>query len=424
MDKRAWVHQLKGQVEKQGADKASWYVSWTDPNGRQCRKSCGPGKVGKSAANKLADTTHSQLVTGTYQPKQRTTWDQFFDRYKGHVIGRYDAPSREAALLSIKTFARIAKPKLLKTIDTATIDQFIGTRLKEPSARTIRDGERRKVSPATVNRELRYVKAALRLAVDWGFIEKVPRMRFLKPQQKLPTFVSPEHFAAMFQACEVATMPADLPNVSPVDWWRGLLVMLYMTGWRIGQTLAMRREDIDVEAGTALSRADANKGRRDQLIPLHPLIIQHLRPLAASFSPMVFPWSHNNRSLWSEFARIQEAALLADGSSMPKAGKNGGWYGFHDLRRGFATVNAASMNLFELQSLMQHRSLTTTQGYVNMANQLTRTVQNLFVPSIPQISEAAEIERGNESHMKRSKATLTDSTQVVTGHTRARSSVG
>lgn len=54
---------------------------------------------------------------------------------------------------------------------------------------------------------------------------------------------------------------------------------------------------------------------------------------------------------------------------MQKAGKNGGWYGFHDLRQGFATVNAASMNLFELQSLMQHRSLTTTQGYVNIIDE-------------------------------------------------------
>ena len=33
MDKRAWVHQLKVQLESKGPDKASWYVSWTDPKG-------------------------------------------------------------------------------------------------------------------------------------------------------------------------------------------------------------------------------------------------------------------------------------------------------------------------------------------------------------------------------------------------------
>ena len=383
MDKKAWVHQLKKQIEKQGADRASWYVSWTEPNGKQRRKSCGPGKVGKSAANKLADTIHAQLVTGTYQAKEKTTWDQFFSRYTTHIEGRYDAPSRAAAMLSLTTFARVAKPKLLKSVDTATIDQFIGKRLKENRTRKASDGTFRTVSPATVNRELRYVKAALRLAVDWGFIDKVARMRFLKLQQKLPTFVSPEHFAAIFKACEVATMPSDLPNVVPADWWRGLLVLLYMTGWRIGSTLKLRSEDIDLEAGTALNRADTNKGRRDQLIPLHPLVAEHLKPLEASFSPMLFPWNHDNRTLWTEFARIQKAAQLADGSPMPMAGKNGRWFGFHDLRRGFATINATSMNLFELQGLMQHQSLTTTQGYVNMAGQLNKAVQRLFVPSLP-----------------------------------------
>ena len=41
----------------------------------------------------------------------------------------------------------------------------------------------------------------MRLAADWGFVEQIPRMRFLKPQQKLSTFVSAEHFAAMLEAC-------------------------------------------------------------------------------------------------------------------------------------------------------------------------------------------------------------------------------
>jgi hypothetical protein len=71
MDKRAWVHQLKAQAAKQGPDAASWYVSWIDPHGPRRTKSCGPGKVGKSIANRLADTTHSELVTGTYQAKAK-----------------------------------------------------------------------------------------------------------------------------------------------------------------------------------------------------------------------------------------------------------------------------------------------------------------------------------------------------------------
>jgi integrase len=387
MDKRAWVHQLKKHVEERGEDKASWNVDWIEPNGKRRRKSCGPGKIGKAAANVLADKIHSELVTGTYAANERLTWDQFYEKYLQHVE-RYDAPSRAAAKLSIATFVRIAKPKRMKSIDTSTIDVFIGKRLKENRQRMDAEKKPVKVSPATVNRELRYVKAALRLAADWGYIEKVPRMRFLKPQQKLPTYMTPEHFAAIYKACEVATMPSNVPNVSPVDWWRGLLVLLYMSGWRIGQTLKLKREDIDLDSGTALTRADSNKGRRDQLIPLHPLAVEHLRPLEASFDFRLYPWDNDSRTLWSEFGRIQEAAKLADDKPMSKCGKNGGWYGFHDPRRGFATLNASSMNLFELQSLMQHQSIETTKGYVNMAEQLNKTVQRSFVPSLPNVSRS------------------------------------
>ena len=47
-----------------------------------------------------------------------------------------------------------------------------------------------------------------------------------------------------------------------------------------------------------------------------------------------FLWSRDRRQLWPEFHRIQNAAKLADGSPTPKGGKNG-FYGFHDIRRGF-----------------------------------------------------------------------------------------
>ena len=50
-------------------------------------------------------------------------------------------------------------------------------------------------------------------------------------------------------------------------------------------------------------------------------------------------------------------------------------------------MNAATMDLFELQALMQHRALTTTQGYVNIAGQLSKTVERLFVPSLHRIAE-------------------------------------
>jgi integrase len=41
-----------------------------------------------------------------------------------------------------------------------------------------------------------------------------------------------------------------------------------MTGWRIGDLLAVRRDDVDLEKATALSRAENNKGKRDDRVGL------------------------------------------------------------------------------------------------------------------------------------------------------------
>ncbi|MEX2175887.1 MAG: tyrosine-type recombinase/integrase [Pirellulaceae bacterium] len=57
-------------------------------------------------------------------------------------------------------------------------------------------------------------------------------------------------------------------------------------------------------------------------------------------------------------------------------------YGFHDLRRGFATLNAGNMSGDALQKLMRHKSYSTTQRYINLAGQVNAAVATLFVPDV------------------------------------------
>ena len=57
---------------------------------------------------------------------------------------------------------------------------------------------------------------------------------FLKEYSKLATYVTPEHFGAIYNACEFAKFPDGIPNVTPAAWWRGLVTLAMMTGWRIG----------------------------------------------------------------------------------------------------------------------------------------------------------------------------------------------
>jgi integrase len=281
---------------------------------------------------------------------------------------------------ALNHFERLVKPEKLSGITPQTIAAYVSKRTAEERPRKAKNGthamRRKRVAVPTVNRELRTLKAALNVAREWKLIAEVPKIRMLKRSEKLPTFVSPEHFALIYEACDSAKRPKDIPNVDSAAWWRALIVFAYMTGWRIGQILALKWADVDLEKKTAISRAEDNKGKRDVLLPLHDVIVEHLRPLAGSFSPRVFPWGHGRRMLWIDFDSLQESA------GIPKCGRLDRWYGFHDLRRGFATLNAADVNLFELQALMQHKSLSTTKLYVNMANQLNATVNKLYVPDV------------------------------------------
>lgn len=99
------------------------------------------------------------------------------------------------------------------------------------------------------------------------------------------------------------------------------------------------------------------------------------------YSPLVFFWPHHKRTLYVDFAAIQDAARI----HLPCAAQHEHVdschrYGFHDLRRAFATANAPKLTADALQSLMRHKSYQTTQGYINMARQLDEAVKVLQVP--------------------------------------------
>jgi integrase len=58
------------------------------------------------------------------------------------------------------------------------------------------------------------------------------------------------------------------------------------------------------------------------------------------------------------------------------------YFGFHDLRRGFATMNAERLTPDALQALMQHQDYQTTQRYIAMARQLNPAAEAVYAPDL------------------------------------------
>ncbi len=76
----------------------------------------------------------------------------------------------------------------------------------------------------------------------------------------------------------VATMPKGL-KCKPADWWRAFLVFAITTGWRLSEILGFRREDLDLESEAIVTRAENNKGKRDDLDYLPDIALEHVRQL-------------------------------------------------------------------------------------------------------------------------------------------------
>ena len=386
----AWTKQVASQVAKHGAKKASWYAIWDEPDGTRRKKSCGPGPKGKRLAQDKVDKVNAQLTLGEYESDKasRLTWEQFRDLYRRQgLLARNRAPGTIAdALESLDNFARLCglKERPMDGITQSKLDTFVELRSK---ARGRKPGST--VSPATVNHDLRQIKAALRWGFKRGYLKTLPEVEFQKEPQRLAQYVEPHHFTAIYGQCDAARFPNE-GHFTAGDWWRALLMFAQMTGWRIGEILALQWDDVDLDKGQAMTRAKDNKGKRDAIVPLHPIIIiEHIKPLK-TFHPNVFPWDNHRRTLDVEFARIQDAA----GIDLPcridrqhictDACRR---YSFHDERRAFATLNIGLEGPV-LQALMRHKSFQTTLRYINAARQLNPAIERLHVPTVAPSADA------------------------------------
>jgi integrase len=404
---RAWVR------KRIFNDRPHYSIEYRDHTGKRRTKSFGAGSNAHRLAKQAVVKLDAELRTGVYADRElekerqaaeeskRMTWTQFvIEQYNPKEIELMPSGrSKPLVRKSLRFFGQLCDNPMLHTITADTISAF---REKRSKAKGKKPGST--ISRATVNSDLRAIKAALRAAAEWGYIEKAPKVKFLDEFHELPRYVTPEHFAAIFKACETATLPDEM-HVAAGEWWRALLMFAQMTGWRISEILALKWADVNLEAGTALTRASDNKGKRDAVVALHPVLIDRIRPLK-TFHPNVFPWEHDRTCLMKHLHAIQAAASidlpcrvtgktaaeLAAAVERLGVDANKGLahtctttchrYGFHDLRRAFATMNAANMTREALQALMRHQSPLTTAGYINFAQQLAPAVANLHVPKV------------------------------------------
>ncbi|MHC4403323.1 MAG: tyrosine-type recombinase/integrase [Planctomycetota bacterium] len=368
---RAWTFQDTRQKRKLG-DKAPWSVGWYDPDGAKRSKRIGA----KSMAEKYQRKLEGELAGGTYQNSSRKAWSDFRAEYEEKILPRLAVRTQRVVVIAFNHFERISQPKRVDAIKTQTVDEYVAQRRTE---RGLKRGS--KLSPGTINRELRHLKSALQVANDWGYLPKVPKFRWVRESEEIGRVMTPEHFQVIYEACDAARLPRGL-HCDPAEWWRAMLAFALTTGWRVEEILLLRRDDLDFRSGAIVTRAADNKGGRDDQDYLPSAVLELVKAIVG-FEPVVFFWPHSSRVLWMEFARIQQVGgihLPCPGANEHECSPTCHTYGFHAIRRGYATLNADTMPAPVLQRKMRHRSFTTTLRYISLADKMKQATDRVYVP--------------------------------------------
>ena len=181
----------------------------------------------KRAAEQIEAVHKTRLAKGEVGIQERgpvPALKVFAPRFMEAVETRSAAKPRTVAfyrekLKRLLEFDALASAKL-DQIDEALIERFV-------------QRQRKRVAPATVNRQLATLRRLLRLAQEWKVIDRIPRIRLLPGERN-------REFVLGFEQERVylAFVPQPL---------RDIALLLLDTGMRVGEALNLRWADVHLD---------------------------------------------------------------------------------------------------------------------------------------------------------------------------------
>lgn len=220
---------------------------------------------------------------------------------------------------------------------------------------------------ATVQRQLSSIRQLHKFLVREGLTDRDPTRQLASPQpaRRLPKVLSVGQCLALLEAPRLDT-PEGLRDAA-------MLTLLYATGLRVSELVALPRHAVDATTGTVRVRG---KGNKERIVPLAPLALDLLqlylaeaRPRFAKYEgedglfltrrgrPMTRVAFWHNLKLYCRLAGVPE-------ETSP-----------HTLRHSFAThLLEGGADLRAIQEMLGHSSLGVTQLYTHVSAARKREV--------------------------------------------------
>lgn len=327
-----------------------WWIRYHDQHGREHRQKVGP----KGLAIEAYEERKTAIRKGTFFPeKQRNVLLRTF--LPTFLQGRVKRDPRTGALENVLKDKQHAA-LWAAALGTLSLRQIKPGDIRRHIHRRQEDG----MAPATINRELAFLRRAFNVAIEDELADKNPIGKrgvtlFRENNQRVRYLTDDEE--------------PRLREALGEEEWPKAAVALH-TGLRRSNVFHLRwAEDVNFDAGTI--RARDPKGGRDYHVPMNDELRALLRGLPSRLrSPWVFPSETGETPLNSQnfINRVFRPALLAAKIRD---------FSWHDLRHTFASRLAmAGVDVRTIQELLGHRTLAMTMRYAHLSPAHKRAAVN------------------------------------------------
>lgn len=307
----------------------NWYIDYY-VNGRRKREKVGPSK-------KLAETVLKKRKVEIAEGK-------FLDIRKEHKV-----KFEEITSMYLELHAKPNKKSWHSDDDTIKLlkKHFGGRYLSEITPLLVdkfKMERARKVSPATVNRNLACLKCIFNKAIQWGKAENNPvrQVKLFKEDNKRIRYLEKEEIIKLLAKCH--------------GHLKAIVIIALNTGMRKGEILGLKWHDCDFRHNIIYLYNTKNGEKRE--VPMNEQVRTTLIKVRKHLeSPYIFC-----NKAGKPYGDIKKSFLTA----LDKAGIID--FHFHDLRHTFAShLVMSGVDLNTVRELMGHKSLEMTLRYSHLS---------------------------------------------------------
>jgi site-specific recombinase XerD len=240
--------------------------------------------------------------------------------------------------LSFKNFITHMGNKNLTSVDARLVDRYLNMRVQE-------------VEKATVNIELRHLKAAFSKAVQWLYTETNP-FKGIKPftlPQTAPLFLTTEEITTLLSAIDKELLLE-------------VVEFALNTGVRVGELVNIEWQDIDFDNQLVTVKQKKNfttKSKRERTIPITDNVLTVLIGMTRTGS-YVFANQLGQRRCSLRVSKSFKKYIRLCGLNEK--------YTFHTLRHTYAShLVQNGTSLYIVSKLLGHSDTKTTEIYAHLA---------------------------------------------------------